>query len=543
VQEALRHSRMGANVGLWRYVDRGVCYEDEEALVHALAGQGKRNLFHDDQLLVLEHESLPPQQPPLVGRRLILTRARSDWLGGASSSGSDAQRRWRSDPLPLSGDGWPSEADLPAVRAFFSQVHAYLHDHEETDGRPLATEAVSAAPGEDTCTSGAARTLSAPPTSLPAARPILRPTQPKSPSRRRRPVLIALLLGGMLLAVVMSQGFWRASGQSGSSVWLSGASRPSAAEVAALASAVSPGLVYITSSLADQNSQVAGTGVVLSALGEVLTNNHVIDGAGGVSVSDVGNGRSYQAYVVGYDRSLDIAVLQLVDASGLQTIQPGDSSALRIGQGVVAIGNAGGLGGAPIAEAGTIVALDQQVVATNQGNGSSEQLSGLIGVDAAVQPGDSGGPLIDAAGRTIGIDTAASEEFSLSSGSSRGFAIPISQALSIAQKIESGTPSVGVHIGPTAFLGVELALSKSTGARRSGGALVAGVFPTSPAQQVGLGSGDLITSLAGRRVDSGTTLTSILDGCQPGNQVSVNWTDPSGQHRTASVQLGIGPPA
>ena len=332
---------------------------------------------------------------------------------------------------------------------------------------------------------------------LPAESPILRPPPPRQPSPRKRPLLIALLLGGVLLAIGISQG----SGVE-RAVWFIGlaercvAALGSGGSGACLSGQPRPGLHH----LQPRRSEITGgrhRGRP-PASGEVLTNNHVIEGAGGVSVSDVGNGRSYQAYVVGYDRSLDIAVLQLVDASGLQTIQPGDSSALRIGQGVVAIGNAGGLGGAPSAEAGTIVALDQQVVATNQGNGSSEQLSGLIGVDAAVQPGDSGGPLVDAAGRTIGIDTAASEEFSLSSGSSRGFAIPISQVLAIAQKIESGTPSLGVHIGPTAFLGVELAISKSTGARRNSGALVAGVFPTSPAQQAGLGSGDLITSLAGR---------------------------------------------
>ena len=241
---------------------------------------------------------------------------------------------------------------------------------------------------------------------------------------------------------------------------------------------MSPGLVDINASLAYQNMQVEGTGVVLSAGGEVLTNNHVIDGATAISVTDVGNGLRYQASVVGYDRSLDIAVLQLTNASGLQMIRSGESSSLRIRQGVVALGNAGGLGGTPSAAAGTVVALDQRIVATNEGNGSSERLTGLIGVDAAVQPGDSGGSLVDASGRVMGIDTAASADFWLSSGSSQGFAIPIDSALSIANRIEDGRPSAGVHIGPTALLGIELTASVSSGASQNGrGATVAAVVP------------------------------------------------------------------
>ena len=505
-------------MGLWRYVDQGVCHEDEEALARALSAQGERNLFHDDQLLLLEHQDTRLERPPLTVRRFTLTLARSDWLDGTSSSGTEEQRRWTSDPVPLAADDRPPAADLPALHALFSQVHEYLHSASPA-ARPAAARSVP------------------PPTQTTP------PTHATPPSRRKRSIVVALLLvAGALLAMAVSQGLSRTSERSGSSAWSAGASRPSAADVAALTSKVSPGLVDITASLPYQNAQMAGTGIVLSAWGEILTNNHVIDGATAVSVTDLGNGQAYQAYVIGYDRSLDIAVLQLTAASGLQTIRSGDSSKLKIGQGVVAIGNAGGVGGTPKAAAGTVVALDQQVVATNQENGSAEQLAGLIGVDADVQPGDSGGPLVDAAGRTTGIDTAAAADFSFLSGASRGFAIPISQALAIAQKIESGRPSAGVHIGSTAFLGVELSTAQSAG-QSDGGATVAGVLPGTPAQQLGLSSGDVITSLAGQTVDSAITLTSILDGCQPGARVTLGWVDLSGQQHTASVQLGSGPPA
>ena len=543
-------------MGQWRYADEGVCHRDEEAIARALASHGKRNLFHDDRLLVLEYEDTPSERRPPAERRLILTLASPDWLGGASSAGGE-QRIWRSDPMPLPADGRPtadapqSEAPLPAaVCTFFSQVHEDLHGGTHTTCDAPAKEAARRGRIESEPPAGAPGRLPDgwSPAGGPAAPPwrvalASRDTVTSRP-RRRRSILIAMLVAGLAFIVVgVSQGFWQASGQASSWASSSGASRPSATDVSAIAAAVDPCLVDISTSLAYERAQVTGTGIVLSASGEVLTNNHVIDGASSISVTDLGNGFRYQANVVGYDRGLDIAVLQLSGASGLRTIRLGDSSKLTIGEGVVAIGNAGGLGGTPIAAAGSIVALDQHVVAANQGNGSSEQLSGLIGVDAAVQPGDSGGPLVDLSGRAIGVDTAASADFSLSSSSSRGFAIPIAQALSI----ENGESSAGVHIGPTAYLGVELALLRSETALQAAqtrtGATVSEVFPGSPAQQAGLESGDLITSLAGQPVGSATALASVLDGRRPAEQVSLGWIDPSGQRHAAEVQLGVGPPA
>ena len=147
---------------------------------------------------------------------------------------------------------------------------------------------------------------------------------------------------------------------------------------------------------------------MLTSTGEILTNNHVIDGATSISVTDVGNGKTYKATVVGYDKSHDIAVLQLQGASGLKTAKIGDSSKATVGESVVAIGNAGGTGGTPSAAGGSIVALNQQITASDELGGASEQLTGLIEVNADVQPGDSGGSLVDSAGQVIGIDTAAS---------------------------------------------------------------------------------------------------------------------------------------
>ena len=177
-------------------------------------------------------------------------------------------------------------------------------------------------------------------------------------------------------------------------------------DLSALAAKVNPGLVDINVQLSTPNVQAAGTGIVLDASGVVLTNNHVITGASSINVTDVGNGQSYPATVVGYDRAHDIAVLQLQGASGLPTSTIGDSGTVAVGDPIAAIGNAGGRGGTPSIVAGTVSALNQTVTVSDEITGSSEQLAGLIEVAAAIQPGDSGGPLVNAAGQVIGVDTA-----------------------------------------------------------------------------------------------------------------------------------------
>ena len=250
------------------------------------------------------------------------------------------------------------------------------------------------------------------------------------------------------------------SGSSGSS----GSSGPS--DVNAIASKVDPGLVDINTTLGYQQEQAAGTGIVLSSNGVILTNNHVIDGATSISVTDVGNNKTYTASVVGYDRTKDIAVLQLHNASGLQTATLGNSSNASVGQDVVGVGNAGGTGGTPSAVGGTVTALNQSITASDDGDGTSEQLSGLIETNADIQPGDSGGSLVNTSGEVIGMDTAASAgtsfQFNGDSSGTQGFAIPIDTALSIARAIEAGSGSSTVHIGETAFLGVEINAASSS---------------------------------------------------------------------------------
>jgi S1-C subfamily serine protease len=298
---------------------------------------------------------------------------------------------------------------------------------------------------------------------------------------------------------------------------------------------VGPAIVDIDAQLGYQNAVGAGTGIVLDPNGEVLTNNHVIAGATDIKARDIGNGQSYDVDVVGYDRSHDIALLRLRGASGLPTANLGDSSQVAIGEPVVALGNAGGVGGTPSAVAGHVTALNQTVTASDALTGSSETLSGLIQMDAAIRPGDSGGPTVNAANQVIGMNTAASDNYKFSGGGT-GFAIPINQARAIAGQIRAGAASATVHIGPTPFLGVGVTDHGGNGAK------VVRVLPNAPAAQAGIAKEDVITAVDGQPVDSATALTSILDQHHPGDTISLSWHGPLTGEHTANVTLAEGPP-
>jgi S1-C subfamily serine protease len=303
----------------------------------------------------------------------------------------------------------------------------------------------------------------------------------------------------------------------------------------AVAAKVNPGIVDINTVLGYQGGSAAGTGMVLTSSGEVLTNNHVIAGATRIRVTLVTTGRTYTAKVVGTDPADDIAVLQLQGASGLKTIKTGDSSKVTVGTQVVAIGNALGAGGTPSAVGGTIVALNQTITAGDASGGGMEQLSGLIQTDAALQPGDSGGPLVTTNSQVIGMDTAASSSYRFQAANGVSFAIPINTALSVARQIESGTPPKGGTIGTGAFLGV------SVDRTQGGGAVVAGVATGTPADAAGIVGGDTITSVDGSPITSATGLTSALAGHKPGDKVTVGWVDATGQQHRAVVTLASGP--
>ena len=341
------------------------------------------------------------------------------------------------------------------------------------------------------------------------------------------------------------------TGGSGSGSTSEGTGGPS--DVSAIAQKVDPALVDINSTFSYQSAEGAGTGIVLTSNGEILTNNHVINGATSISVTDIGNGKTYTATVVGYDDSQDIAVLQLQGASGLTTADIGNSSSVSVGQAVVAIGNAGGVGGTPSSAGGAVTALNQSISASDELDGTSEKLSGLLEVNADVESGDSGGSLVNESGQVIGMDTAASESYSFESegsGGGQGYAIPINTAISIAQQIEAGQSSSTVHVGTTAFLGVMVESASSQGAENGeggssavSGAEVAEVVQNGAAAAAGLSAGDVITSLDGHTVTSAADLTSIVGTLKSGQSVSIGYTNTEGQSETGTVVLSSGPPA
>jgi S1-C subfamily serine protease len=319
---------------------------------------------------------------------------------------------------------------------------------------------------------------------------------------------------------------------------------------AQIAAKTDPGLVDVVSTLGYQQAEAAGTGLVLTSSGEVLTNNHVINGATSIKVTDIGNGRTYTAKVMGYDTTKDVAVLQLQGASGLQTVNLGDSSAAAVGQKVVALGNAEGKGGTPSVATGKITGLNSSITASDEGSGTSEQLSGLINDNAPIQPGDSGGPLVNTAGQVIGIDTAASSSSSpnttAQTTATEAFAIPINEALSIASQIEAGHGSATVHIGTTGFLGVQVTSAsdaESQGVPSGSGAVIAGVMPGGAAENAGITAGDVITSVDGQSVSSPSALQAAMEQHGPGDSVRIGWTDQSGQAQSATVTLATGPAA
>jgi S1-C subfamily serine protease len=306
--------------------------------------------------------------------------------------------------------------------------------------------------------------------------------------------------------------------------------------------AVDRGVVDVDTNLGYQNVAAAGTGMVLSSAGEILTNNHVIRGATTIHVTVPATNRSYSATVVGYDVSADVAVLKLRGASGLQTVALGNSDTLTRGQTVTAVGNAGGAGGAPMITKGTITALNRTITASDE-DGLAEQLTGLIETNAGLQPGDSGGPLLTSAGRVIGMDAAASSNFAFRSGGSGGYAIPINRALAIAKQIAAGRSSGTVHVGATGFLGVDVQASRyDQDGRLRAGALVVAIVPGSPAERAGVVDGDVLTSLGGRQITSAAALTRLVLRTPPGTKLKLGWVDEAGNASTATLTLASGPP-
>jgi len=285
----------------------------------------------------------------------------------------------------------------------------------------------------------------------------------------------------------------------------------------------------------------AGTGMVLTADGEILTNNHVVEGASSIQVTIPGHGSS-TATVVGVDPTDDVALLQLNNASGLPTITLGDSSTVQVGDPITAIGNAFGKGGQPTATTGSVAAVHRSITARDPSGTSSERLNDVIQIAADVHPGDSGGAVLNAQGQVIGIITAGPSQ---SSGNGTGFAIPINNAIGIVNEIRAGHGSSEILLGERGFMGVAVqpvdpATAAQLGLSDTAGILVAGVQPGSPAAKVGMTAPAVIRTIDGQAVNTLDELGTAIHSKVPGEQIQVTWVDQQGQH-TATVTLASGP--
>jgi S1-C subfamily serine protease len=325
-------------------------------------------------------------------------------------------------------------------------------------------------------------------------------------------------------------------GTAGSGALGSGGARSSTGtQVAAAGEATAAqvsGVVDIVTTVDYDQGEAAGTGIVLTSGGRILTNNHVVDGATSISVTVLSTGRTYQASVVGTSPTNDIAVLQLEGASGLTMARLGDSSSVGVGDEVVGVGNAGNDAGTSAA-AGTVTAVDQQITASDGTAASAKTLTGLIEIAADIRSGDSGGPLYDASGTVVGIDTAA--QTTARGGSTvAGYAIPINHALDVARQIVAGVDDATIHQGLPAFLGLQLAPWGT-------GTTIAGVVDGGAAEAAGLGAGDTLTSVGGTSVASPDEISAAVASHDPGDRVKVTWTDAGGVSHSATVTLGSGP--
>ena len=378
------------------------------------------------------------------------------------------------------------------------------------------------------------------------------------------------------------------------------------------------GIVLIETEMGYESAAAAGTGILLDDEGTILTNNHVIADSTSISVTVADTGQTYEATVVGSDSTQDVAVLTIDSEAGAgagakteagseagaassteanagsdtlsdAALEPADIAAdpVEVGDTVAAVGNAGGAGELQAAD-GTVTALDASVTTAAEGSAESESLTGMIEVDADIVSGDSGGALLDEDGDVVGVNTAASQ----GRADITGFAIPIDDALDIAQDIidgiqtetntlgypaflgvaltspqtsvpadgssfrqrgsgwswESGTESgaapgagTGSQADPTAGSGATTASGAGSGAQTTAGAVVGGVYEGTPAAQVGLAQGDSITAVDGAGVADAAQLADVLDQHAPGDHVELTWTDTSGNTHTATVELTEGP--
>ncbi|MBV8981170.1 MAG: trypsin-like peptidase domain-containing protein [Acidimicrobiia bacterium] len=366
------------------------------------------------------------------------------------------------------------------------------------------------------------------------------PDAPPSPVARSRNWLWPALIGALVGALVAG-GLVAAFGSRPTTRTVAGfgpnSSKLVTGDVQSVLSKVEPGVVNVRTQGFSQNEFFqptpeagAGTGMVITSDGDVLTNAHVVAGATNIKVTLTTDNKTYDATLLGSDPTADVAVIKMQGVSNLKTVTLGRSSSLRVGDDVVAIGNALALPGGPTVTHGIVSALDRTIDAQD------ERLEHVIQTDAAINPGNSGGPLANAAGEVIGMNTAVAGQ-----AQNIGFAIAIDTVKPIADQLKAGKGTVKA----AAFLGVTTVtvtsdIQQRLGLSASSGALVQDVTSGSGADNAGLQSGDVIQKFGGDTVSSADDLSAAVRKHQPGDKVDVTYQR-GNQKLTASVTLGSRP--
>ena len=483
----------------------------------------------------------------------------------ASPDGAEAQQRspWAPAPHPAaaSADGPPATpatqpAPVPAAppsypvdqsgRSGLPSVPPYPGTTYPAAGQPGPAYPAAGQPGAAFPTGGqpggslppgAQPGTSYPPGAQPGPAgapgwPVAQPTVPITPPTKTAGpkipwvpmaiiALVAAILGGLLGGFV---GYQASLGVRGLGV-LPGVSSGDApeTEVEAVSQRVLPSVVQLRVRSGDRSG--AGSGMVLTADGLLLTNNHVIENAAGGAGEITAlfqDGKSSPVQIVGRDPESDIAVVKAVNASGLTPIEMGNSDAVRVGQQVVAVGSPLGLGGT--VTVGIVSALDRAVSVGSDKPGESSPVLNAIQTDAAINPGNSGGPLVDIEGRLVGINSAIASVGggpNDESGSvGLGFAIPINQAKRIADELQRTGQATKAVLGVNVNSGSRLApLNVPPGAK------LISVAPGGPGDKAGLKAGDVITKVNTRIITYGDELVAAIRSHAPGETVTITTSD------------------
>jgi S1-C subfamily serine protease len=313
-------------------------------------------------------------------------------------------------------------------------------------------------------------------------------------------------------------------------------------DIGAILARIEPAVVSISATGFAQDDQTsvspragAGTGVILTPDGDVLTNAHVVANAAAIKVKLPTGDRTYDATLLGSDPAADVAVIRVQGVSNLPVAVLGRSADLRVGDEVVAIGNALALPGGPTVTTGIVSALDRTIGSGNR------RMEHLIQTDAAINPGNSGGPLVNAKAEVVGINTAVIQASNLGDAQNIGFAIASDTVRPMIEDLRQ----LGGKVRVPAYLGVSTTTLSDTNRDRLGGATGTGAYVTSvspgtPAESAGLLAGDLITGVNGDKVTSSDELGTAIRRNKPGDRVEIRWQR-GGAERSGSVVLGQTP--